>query len=122
MDGAWGRAPAGYVPKTSFWYKELMGVEVYANSGDGNGPQPNLTRPRPEIIDPYYISALKARWSVVRSQMSSELKPYIDATDARFKRVTGFGDQPISIMGDRADLKNVVDDMVNEIDIAFGEY
>jgi hypothetical protein len=118
MDGAWingeRNATPGFIRKTPFWYKELLGWEV-TNSNLGGTE-------RPERKDPYYISRLKARWGEVKSQFNTELNPYIEATNARFQKITGYSNQPVSINGDRNGLKNTMTNMINALNPVIGGY
>jgi hypothetical protein len=95
LDNGWDTwPPANIVRDSPFWYKELL-------------------------KDPYYVTRFKARWNVVRTQFRPELDGYIDATNARFQRITGYNNQPIWIDGGRTGFKNVITDRMNSLNPAF---
>jgi len=136
LDQAWQGAGAsrgatpGFVRKTSFWYKELLGWKVTGHNGV-NVPPGEETG----LKDPYYVNQLKNRWNEVSGRFNYELDAYIDAQDRRFSRITGFtnsnnanGVQSYSvsgsfgISGNRQNLKYVIGDMVNRLGPVFNGY
>ena len=91
-------ANPGFIKDTRFWSKELL-------------------------KDPYYVSRLKARWAVVRTQFNTELDSYIDAQNTRFSRITGYNHPSgMSISGNRTGLKATLTDMRGRMDTVFNGY
>jgi hypothetical protein len=113
LDNAWnyndGNANPGFVRKAPFWYKELLGWEMYNDSSLGGID-------RADRKDAYYARRLKDRWEEVRTRFNAELDPYIDATNERFARLTPYSNQPINLGGNRTDFKNRISNRRNNLD------
>ncbi|MCL2763713.1 MAG: CotH kinase family protein [Treponema sp.] len=116
----------GFIRKIPFWYKELLGWEI-TSSNAGTGINQGIDRP--ERADPYYADRLRARWNEVNNQFNTELDPYIDITDARFNRVTGFSEAGSTFIisrtgsrNNRLSFKNIIANMKNELDPIFNGY
>jgi hypothetical protein len=115
----------GYVGKTPFWYKELLGWEVQTTTPNGtNGTDgPNRGVKRPDRVDPYYVSRLQARWAEVKGRLRTELDPYIDAQDARLSRVVPPNySHPWVIDGSRQEFKTKISDIITRLDTVFAGY
>jgi len=98
LDNGWDEWDRkGQVRNSPFWIKEMMN-------------------------DPVYTARLKTRWNEVRSKFSTELNPYIDATNTRFARITSYSNQPNWLGGNRSDLKNVLSTQVNRIHTLINGY
>jgi hypothetical protein len=114
-DNAWNSgdnaSAPGFVGRTPFWYKELLGFEI-TGTNPGNATQGNHILSR---RDPYYAARLADRWEEVRTQFNTELNAYIDAIDARFNRIRTYS-HPISVGGNRQDFKNRITTRRNQLD------
>jgi hypothetical protein len=139
LDQAWRDNPTGqfgehpgYVRKTPFWYKELLGWEITSASNN-----PNNGANRFDRVDPYYVNRLQARWNAVKGQFSVELNGFVDKQDARFARLinnegvnyaSGVSGNPgakpvdITVTGDRGRLKTFISSMVSNLDSVFSGY
>jgi hypothetical protein len=99
LDNGWNTGESRNLVKNSpFWYKEILGDQK----------------------DSYYIARFKTRWSAVKTQFNTELDPYIDATDARFSRITGYN-YPFGIGGNRTNYKNTITERISRLDPTFNE-
>ena len=124
LDLAWNNgfvgATPGFLPKTAFWLKELIGWEITAA---GSGVSLGTGIARPEYKDDHYISFLKNRWAAVRSQFNTELDSYIDSMNNRFSRVTGFSQSGVfAINGNRTGLKTIITNIRNNLDTISNAY
>jgi len=120
----WNRGELGanpdFVRKTPFWLKEILGWEIPSSSPGFNI---NNGREIPGRKDPYYVDRIKARWNEVSGLFNTELDPYIDATNNRFERISGFYMvSPIPINGYRTGLKNTITDMRGRLNTVFNGY
>ena len=79
----------GFVGKTAFWHKELLGWEITGNNGNSISPGQPRTGVNGNEKDQYYVDRLKARWNEVSGQFA-DLHNYIDAQDRRFDRIKDF--------------------------------
>ena len=127
LDRSWttSNANPGFLRKIPFWYKELLGWELTATSFSFSDSQSSLAGgDRSDRKDPYYVQRLKNRWAAVKNQLSTELDPYIDATNARFSRITGYDNPspPISMSGSRTGLKSTITTMRGRLDTIFSGY
>ncbi|MCL2042996.1 MAG: CotH kinase family protein [Treponema sp.] len=140
FDQAWNNGQRGIHPgfmqKTPFWYKELMGWEFHsASENDYRGIF------RADRLDPYYVAQLKLRWNAVRGALATELHAYIDAQNARFARLMSHDgvnfnqapESPVSITGrettegvffenKRIHLKTDVTNMINALNLVITGY
>ena len=119
LDNGWNgndnNADPGFIRKAPFWYKELLGWEMYNDSGLWGTD-------RADRKDAYYASRLKSRWEAVRVQFNAELDPYINAVDARFSRITPYSNQPVGLGGSRSNFKNIITNRRNALDPAIRGY
>jgi hypothetical protein len=86
--GSSSQAAAGFVRKSPFWYKELLGWEITGTSTTDIFNHPG--RDSSDRKDPYYTQRLKARWNEVKGEFIDKLGPYIDAQNTRLSRIATY--------------------------------
>jgi hypothetical protein len=100
LDNGWDvNQSTSMVRNSPFWYKEILGGEK----------------------DSYYVQRFKDRWATVKNKFNTELDPYIDATNARFQRITGYN-HPIGIGGNRDGYKWTLTERSNRLDSTFNGF
>jgi len=129
--GSSSQAAAGFVGKSPFWYKELLGWEITGTSSTDIFNHPG--RNNNDRKDPYYAQRLKARWNDVKGNLISELGLYIDAQYERLSRIASYSGvtsnsgifpqteqtvQPSSILT----LKTTISNRVNALDSVINGY